>query len=77
MNGHNGVNVLVDVMVISSEVDIVLERIALIVANQKPRNVLVKEPSRNGPIGHLVREHVVLGSNKEIEFAQVNSVENH
>ena len=77
MNGHNGVNVLEDVMVISSEVDIVLERIALIVANQKPRNVLVKEPSLIGPIGHLVREHVVLDSNKEIEFVPVNSVENH
>ena len=64
-------------MVISSEVDIVLERIALIVANQKPRNVLVKEPFRNGPIGHLVREHAVLDSNKEIEFVQVNSVGSH
>ena len=64
-------------MVISSEVGIVLGRIVLIVANQKPRNVHVKELSRNGPIGHLVREHVVLVSNKEIEFVQVSSVENH
>ena len=63
-------------MGINLEVGIALEKIVSIAANQKRRNVRVKESCLIGQNGPIAQERVTLDLSQEIEYVQVNFAAN-